>query len=55
MTRVSRSLAPARISPRILAFLRDFVKSFILCGLASLDICKIAFPKIAKGKEVLHI
>ncbi len=55
MTLVSLSLAPARISSRILAFSRDSVNSFILRSLASLNICKIAFPMHSKGKEILHI
>lgn len=55
MTWVSLSLAPARISSRILASPRDSVNSFILRSLASPNICKISFPMLAKGKEILHI
>lgn len=55
MTRVSLSFAPVRISSRILAFLRDSVNSFILRSLASLNICKISIPMLAKGKDILHI
>ncbi len=55
MTMVPLSLAPARISSRILASLRDSVNSFILRSLASLNICKISIQMLAKGKEKLHI
>ena len=44
-----------RISPRFALAIRSTCKSLILHRLASLDICKIAFPMLPKGKEILHI
>ena len=55
MTLVSLSLVLARISSRILCLFRFFVKSFILRGLASLNICKIAFQMLLTRKGILHI
>lgn len=52
---VSPRLALPRISLRILGFSRDFVNSFIFCGLASLNICEITFPMLLTGKGILHI
>lgn len=55
MTRVSFSLAPARISSRISSLSRGFVNSFVLCGLASPNICRISFQMFLTGKGILHI